>query len=117
MSGKLHDVQVYIRQKHQFAFYVYCATCSVNLASSEACSVAPIRNYMEIVKRYLKILFCLLQQAQVSICFQYCIALKRNLFKKSTTGEDQVFGICQILEELWEYSRTIHQLQESLRFS
>jgi hypothetical protein len=54
MSGKLNGVQVYVRQKHPHAVYVHCGARSLNLAMSEACSIALTRNCMTpVVNRFI----------------------------------------------------------------
>jgi len=44
MSGRLHGAQSYVRALHPLALYVHCGAHSLNLAISDACAVAPIRN-------------------------------------------------------------------------
>jgi len=44
MSGQFRGAQAYIRAVHPLALYVHCGSHSLNLAVSDACSVAPIRN-------------------------------------------------------------------------
>ncbi|KAF2886457.1 hypothetical protein ILUMI_19715, partial [Ignelater luminosus] len=46
MSGAFHRVQVYIRAKYSSAIYVHCASHSLNLAISDACTVPQVRNSM-----------------------------------------------------------------------
>jgi hypothetical protein len=53
MRGKVNGVQAYVRQKHKVAVYVHCLACSLNLAISEVCSVAPIINCMTVVHKKL----------------------------------------------------------------
>jgi hypothetical protein len=58
MCVKLNGVQMYVKWKHPLAVYVHCNTHSLNLAISEACSVASIRNFMAIVvNRFLNSFF------------------------------------------------------------
>jgi hypothetical protein len=44
MSGKFHGAQSYVRALHPLALYVHCSAHSLNLAVSDACAVAPVRN-------------------------------------------------------------------------
>jgi len=44
MSGKLNGVQARIRRMYPLAVYVHCASHSLNLAISDACTVVAIRN-------------------------------------------------------------------------
>jgi hypothetical protein len=44
MSGKLNGVQARIRSMYPLAVYVHCASHSLNLAISDACTVVAIRN-------------------------------------------------------------------------
>lgn len=44
MSGRFHGAQSYVRAVHPLALYVHCGAHSLNLAVSDACAVAPIRN-------------------------------------------------------------------------
>ncbi|KAF2890263.1 hypothetical protein ILUMI_15910, partial [Ignelater luminosus] len=46
MSGAFHGVQAYIRAKYSSAIYVHCASHSLNLAISDACTVPQVRNSM-----------------------------------------------------------------------
>ena len=46
MSGKFNGVQSHIRKLCPLAVYVHCCSHSLNLAVSDACTVAPIRNCM-----------------------------------------------------------------------
>lgn len=46
MSGVFHGVQAYVREKFKCAIYVHCASHSLNLAISDACSISQVRNCM-----------------------------------------------------------------------
>jgi len=46
MSGKFNGVQSHITAVYPLAVYVHCCSHSLNLAVSDACTVAPIRNCM-----------------------------------------------------------------------
>ncbi|KAF2890159.1 hypothetical protein ILUMI_16014 [Ignelater luminosus] len=46
ISGAFHGVQAYIRAKYSSAIYVHCASYSLNLAISDACTVPQVRNSM-----------------------------------------------------------------------
>jgi len=46
MGGKFNGVQSHIRNLYPLAVYVHCCSHSLNLAVSDDCTVAPIRNCM-----------------------------------------------------------------------
>lgn len=46
MSGVFNGVQAHVREKCKCALYVHCASHSLNLAISDACSVPQVRNCM-----------------------------------------------------------------------
>ncbi|KAJ8943161.1 hypothetical protein NQ314_009823 [Rhamnusium bicolor] len=44
MSGQFQGAQQYIREKHDLAIYVYCASHCLNVAISDACEISSVRN-------------------------------------------------------------------------
>ena len=104
MSGKFKGLQNLIRQHNPLAFYIHCASHSLNLALSDASEVQEIQNCFDLIKKIWYFFQSPVRQNKLESCIQeiYPESKKTKLVQMCATRwverHDAVFVMCDLFE-------------------